>query len=105
MKCPASRNPQNAGTVFKKNTATGLSTEIWVRSIFTITLVSQVAFSFHKFSSIFHYTLLDLLAWLGYSSLFIEDSQPGGGGDFIPSLPGCVCPKVMDMGPFLASSE
>ena len=25
--------------------------------------------------------------------------------DFIPSLPGCVCPKVMDMGPFLASSE
>ena len=30
---------------------------------------------------------------------------PGGGGDFIPSLPGCVCPKVMDMGPFLASSE
>ena len=29
----------------------------------------------------------------------------GGGGDFIPSLPICVCPKVMDMSPFLASSE
>ena len=27
------------------------------------------------------------------------------GGDSIPSLPGCVCPKVMDMGPFWASSE
>ena len=29
----------------------------------------------------------------------------GGGGDFIPSLPGCVCPKLMDMGPFRAPSE
>ena len=27
------------------------------------------------------------------------------GGNSIPSLPGCVCPKVMDMGPFWASSE
>ena len=30
---------------------------------------------------------------------------PGGGGDFIPSLPGCVCPRVNDIGPLLASSE
>ena len=29
----------------------------------------------------------------------------GGGGDLIPSLLGCVCPKVMDMGHVLASSE
>ena len=26
-------------------------------------------------------------------------------GDFNSSMPGCVCPKVKDMGPFLASSE
>ena len=29
----------------------------------------------------------------------------GGGGDFVLSLPRCVCPKVKDMGPFLASRE
>ena len=28
----------------------------------------------------------------------------GGGGDYIPSLLGCVCSKVMDMGPFWAPS-
>ena len=35
---------------------------------------------------------------------YLSNTVPGG-GDFIPSLPGCVCPKVMDMGPFWASSE
>ena len=29
----------------------------------------------------------------------------GGGGDLVSTLPGCVCPKVKDMGPFSASSE
>ena len=29
----------------------------------------------------------------------------GGGGDLVLTLPGCVCPKVKDMGPFLASRE
>ena len=29
----------------------------------------------------------------------------GGGGDLVSTLPGCVCRKVKDMGPFLASSE
>ena len=24
----------------------------------------------------------------------------GGGGDFVPTMPGCVCPKVKDMGLF-----
>ena len=28
------------------------------------------------------------------------DVPPGGGGDFNSSMPGCVCPKVKDMGPF-----
>ena len=28
-----------------------------------------------------------------------------GGGDLVLTLPGCVCPKVKDMGPFLASRE
>ena len=43
---------------------------------------------------------------------FVE-SDPGGGaggggggeGDWVPTMPGCVCPKVKDMGPFLASRE
>ena len=30
---------------------------------------------------------------------------PGGGDDLVLSLPGCVCPKVNDVGPFLASRE
>ena len=29
----------------------------------------------------------------------------GGGGDLVSTLPGCVCGKVKDMGPFSASSE
>ena len=36
--------------------------------------------------------------------------DPGGGGgewggDLFPTMPGCVCPKVKDMGPFSASRE
>ena len=27
------------------------------------------------------------------------------GGDFVSTMPVCVCPKVKDMGPFSASSE
>ena len=27
------------------------------------------------------------------------------GGDLVSTMPGCVCRKVKDMGPFLASSE
>ena len=27
------------------------------------------------------------------------------GGDLVSTLPGCVCPKVKDMGPFWASRE
>ena len=27
------------------------------------------------------------------------------GGDLVPTMPGCVCPKVKDMGPFSTSSE
>ena len=30
---------------------------------------------------------------------------PGGGGDLVLTMPECVCPKVKDMGPFLASRE
>ena len=30
---------------------------------------------------------------------------PGGGGDLVSTLPGCVCRKVKDMGLFSASSE
>ena len=41
-----------------------------------------------------------------YSCLFQENgARRGGGGDLNSSMPGCVCPKVKDMGPFLASSE
>ena len=29
----------------------------------------------------------------------------GDGGNLFLSLPGCVCPKMKDMGPFLASKE
>ena len=29
----------------------------------------------------------------------------GGGGDVVRTMPRCVCPKVKDMGPFLASRE
>ena len=29
----------------------------------------------------------------------------GGGGDLVPTMPGCVCPMVKDMGPFFASRE
>ena len=28
-----------------------------------------------------------------------------GGGDMVITKPGCVCPKVKDMGPFSASRE
>ena len=27
------------------------------------------------------------------------------GGDLVPTMPGCVCPKVKDIGPFSASRE
>ena len=48
--------------------------------------------------------LLLLRSW--YSSPQVKHHPGrGGGGDFIPSLLGCVYSKVMDMGPFLASSE
>ena len=30
---------------------------------------------------------------------------PARGGDLVSTLPGCVCRKVKDMGPFSASSE
>ena len=30
---------------------------------------------------------------------------PGSGGDLVPTIPGCVCPKVKDMGPFSASRD
>ena len=30
---------------------------------------------------------------------------PGGGGDLVPTMSGCVCPKVKDMGSFSASRE
>ena len=33
------------------------------------------------------------------------DGAPSRGGDLVLSLPGCVCPKVKDMGPFWASRE
>ena len=34
------------------------------------------------------------------------NGHPGGGGrDLVSTMPVCVCPKVKDMGPFLASSE
>ena len=33
------------------------------------------------------------------------EGAPRGGGDLVPTMPGCVCPKVKDMGPFSASSE
>ena len=39
---------------------------------------------------------------VGYPSTKECPPWGGGGGDSIPSLPGCVCPKVMDMDPFLA---
>ena len=26
--------------------------------------------------------------------------SPGGGDDLVPTMSGCVCPKVKDMGPF-----
>ena len=38
--------------------------------------------------------------------LFEEVWWGGGGGcDLVPTMPGCVCSKVKDMGPFLASRE
>ena len=49
---------------------------------------------------------------LGYSlslpltrvGLKFIDSNPQG-GDLVSTMPVCVCPKVKDMGPFLASIE
>ena len=35
----------------------------------------------------------------------VGNSRGGGGGDLVSTLPGCVCRKVKDMGPFSASSE
>ena len=32
-------------------------------------------------------------------------NTPSRGGDLVSTLPGCVCPKVKDMGPFWASRE
>ena len=48
--------------------------------------------------------------WHGYRSTGEkEDGWSNGmrarGGDLVLSLPGCVCPKVKDMGPFWASRE
>ena len=36
---------------------------------------------------------------------FMDDPVWPGGGDFVSTLPGCVCRKVKDMGHFLATSE
>ena len=36
---------------------------------------------------------------------YVEPGGGGGGGDLVPNMPGCVCPKVKDMGPFSASRE
>ena len=32
-------------------------------------------------------------------------AEGGGGRDLVPTMPGCVFPKVKDMGPFSASTE
>ena len=40
-----------------------------------------------------------------FPDLITVSMNPGGGGDFNSSMPGCVCPKVKDVGPFFASSE
>ena len=39
-----------------------------------------------------------IAAWTG-------DRGRGGRGDLVPTMPGCLCPKVNDMGPFVASRE
>ena len=31
--------------------------------------------------------------------------RAGGGGSLVPTMPGCVCPKVKDMGRYSASRE
>ena len=47
---------------------------------------------------------------LTWSLLWAKGPYPLGdlesqGGDFVSTMPVCVCPKVKDMGPFSASSE
>ena len=53
-----------------------------------------------------------IIVFVCISNQFLSDTEVGspvggGGGDFIQRYPGCVCvcPKVMDMGPFSAPSE
>ena len=41
----------------------------------------------------------------GIVTVVTKPPRGGGGGDLVLSLPGCVCPKVKDMGPFWASRE
>ena len=42
------------------------------------------------------------LVIMAYMYVVIPNAR---GGDLVSTLPGCVCRKVKDMGPFLASSE
>ena len=41
----------------------------------------------------------------GGNTVYTSPVGEGGGGDLVPTMPGCVCPKEKDMGPFLPSRE
>ena len=54
------------------------------------------------------------LGWGGGGGLMQNNPMPGGsryvgilaqGGDLVSSMPGCVCRKVKEMGPFYALGE
>ena len=47
---------------------------------------------------------LGLVTRPGKHGMLCQNEYPWG-GDLVLTLPGCVCPKVKDMGPFFASRE
>ena len=60
---------------------------------------------FHMLLHVVSHALLGV-GWKVCVRREVEGGGPGGGGgDLVPNLPGCVCRKVKDIGPFLDSSE
>ena len=44
--------------------------------------------------------------WGSTGCISLDSSTLGvGGGDLVPTMPGCMCPKVKDIGPFSALRE
>ena len=51
------------------------------------------------------YHELDIMNTIAKFTICLYFNIPQQGGDLVPTMPGCVCPKLKDMGSFSASRE